>query len=134
MAYEISPYSADDSDNVNERNNYWANWERAERMASATTCDFMHHCFECPLACGDDEEVEIIPCSRVEEVRGLRMVFEAPMLTKTKCAMCGSTIWRKEGGARPIANEGKGLSYCNGYHWNAYLECYINVMKSIGQL
>ena len=45
---ELSHYSADDSDNINEYTNYWRNWEYMERMASATTCDFMAHCYECP--------------------------------------------------------------------------------------
>jgi hypothetical protein len=60
----ISPYAADDSDDFDERNNYWRNWEAAERLASATTCDFYYHCFECHLACGDDTQIDIAPCEQ----------------------------------------------------------------------
>jgi len=62
MTRQISPYMADDSDDQNETNAYWLNWERAEIMASMTMCDYQAHCFDCPVAFSDIEDSEITPC------------------------------------------------------------------------
>jgi len=116
----MSYYSAEDSDNINEYTNYWRGWEEAERLASATTCDWMHHCFECS---------EI--CERSEPVEGFIMVMEAKLPTKGKCAYCGETTWNGWTPKRGIANEGK-LTFCKRRgHWSRYMNCYIRVMKSL---
>jgi len=55
----LSHYSADDSDNINEYQNYWRSWEESERIASMSYCDWQVSCWLCASAfdCDNAEDL-----------------------------------------------------------------------------
>ncbi|MHA1483471.1 MAG: hypothetical protein ACTSQA_08570 [Candidatus Heimdallarchaeaceae archaeon] len=84
-----SPYLADDSDDLNEQSNYWRSWEQAERLASATYCDFQLSCWECASIFGHPDEEEISPCEKADTDIWLEHLEFRTSLSI--CPICGLT-------------------------------------------
>lgn len=91
---DLSPYSADDSDNYNERGNYWRSWEASERLASMTICDFQVSCWLCPNAFGNSDDWEGSGCEK-NDLLPINEFFSLETPDKQPCDICGNMQYNR---------------------------------------